>query len=217
MDEHEHEHYLSKRANWQAKANQGGILAEKDVAETIRIYLDTLYPGEWLVERKPQELRQVYYEYTYERNPERYVVPEHPTDTDVWYCPTLQHFRTLKKRVAAGGGCEIDCKIEHIRSGKKIFLEVKNQGGAGNAHERAAKYATPSIIAHVQKKFNITYNPFGYIFTGEMIDRLDYRIELETTYGFARDYLFMWSKEHPVDPLVQWLESAILPVLKGAS
>jgi len=210
-------HHLSQRDNWQAEANQGAVLAEKTFVNTVRNYLDEKYPGEWIVTPKPQDLRQIYYEYTYERNPERYAKPEQPTDSDVWYCPTLKQFRTLKRQFASGGGCEIDCKIEHIRSGKKIFIEVKNQGPAGNAHERAAKYATPSIISHVQKKFNISYNPFAYMFTGEMVDRLDYRVELETTYGFAQDCLFMWSKEHPLEPLVQWLESTILPKLSAAS
>jgi hypothetical protein len=213
----DNQHYLSKRANWQLGANQGGTLAEKDTAGAIRSYLDEKYPGEWLVETKPQELRQIYYEYTYERNPERYAKPENPTDTDVWFCPTSGQFRTLKKRAATGGGCEIDCKIQHIASGRRIFLEVKHQGAAGNAHERAAKYATPSVIAHVQKKFGVTYHPFGYVFTGEMVERLDYRVELETTYGFAPDNLFMWRKERPVAPLVQWLETTILPPLKAAA
>jgi hypothetical protein len=210
-------HHLSQRDNWQAKASEGAVLAEKTFANTVRNYLDEKYPGQWIVTPKPQDLRQIYYEYTYQRNPERYVKPESPTESNVWFCDSLKQFRTLKREFALGGGCEIDCKIEHTRSGKKIFIEVKNQGPAGNAHERAAKYATPSVISHVQNKFNISYNPFAYIFTGEMVDRLDYRIELETTYGFAEDYLFLWSKEHPLEPLTQWLESVILPKLSAAS
>jgi hypothetical protein len=209
------DHYLAKRGNWQLEANQGGALAEKDTADAIRAYLDEKYPGEWLVQRKPQDLRQIYYEYTYERNPARYAKPAEPTEGDVWFCPDLKQFRTLKKAAAAGGGCEIDCKIQHVASGRRIFLEVKNQGGAGNAHERAAKYATPSVVAHVQKKFGVSYHPFGYVFTGEMVERLDYRVELETTYGFAPDYLFMWRKERPLAPLVAWLETVILPPLRA--
>ena len=73
------QHYLSARENWQIVAQQGGTLAEKDTADTIRTYLDETYPGEWNVIRKPQHLRQIYYEYTCERHPERYVKPEHPT------------------------------------------------------------------------------------------------------------------------------------------
>jgi hypothetical protein len=210
-------HYLSKRGNWQLAAQQGGALAEKDTAGAIQTYLDNTYPGEWKVERKPQDLRQIYFEYTYERNPERYAKPEHPTEDDVWYCPILRQFRTLKKDKATGGGCEIDCKIENLRTGRRIFLEVKNQGPAGNAQERAAKYATPSVIAHVQKKFGVSYHPFGYVFTGEMVERLDYRVELETTYGFAADHMLLWRKERPLAPLVDWLETVILPPLKPSS
>jgi len=207
-------HYLSTRANWQAKAQEGGARAEKDAVGAIRDYLDKTYPDQWLVVHHPKDLDQIYYEYTYERDPSRYAKPEHPTDMDVWY--ESGQFRTLKKPRASGGGCLIDCKIQHIASGRRIFIEAKNQGPAGNAHERAAKYATPSIIVHVQKKFGVSYHPFAYLFTGEMVERLDYTVELETTYGFALTHLFLWRKERPMAPLIKWLEDTILPPLAAS-
>ena len=118
-----------------------------------------------------------------------------------------------KTKMATGGGCKIDCKIENRASGKKYFLECKNQGDKGNAQERAAKYATPSIIAHVQKKFGVTYHPFGYLFTGAMVESRDYILELKATYGFAADHMLLWKKEHLPAPLLEWLERVILPLL----
>jgi hypothetical protein len=212
------QHYLSRRANWQAGAQAGGARAEKDSVQILCDYLETTYPGQWSVTSHPTDLRQIYYEYDRERNPDAYLKPAAPTSEDVWYDEASGTFLTAgpkgKPKMAAGGGCLIDCKIEHLASGKKYFLECKNQEARGNAQERAAKYATPSIIAHVQKKLGVNYQPFGYLFTGGMVDSRDYILELKATYGFAPDHLFLWKKEHEPAALLQWLERSILPLLR---
>jgi len=212
------QHYLSRRGNWQAEAQAGGARAEKDSVQILREYLDMTYPDEYTVTWHPSDLRQIYYEYDYERNPSAYVKPVAPTSEDVWYDAASRTFLTMgpkgNTKMADGGGCMIDCKIEHIASGKKYFLECKNQEPRGNAQERAAKYATPSIIAHVKKKFGLTYHPFGYLFTGGMVESRDYILELKATYGFAPEHLLLWKKEHEPAPLLQWLELSILPLLR---
>lgn len=204
-------HHLSTRDNWQLGASTGGAQAELDSYTVIRNYLS---PEIWRVVRHPTDLQQIYYEYTYKANPSRYVPPEHPSFTGVWWDSTSQKFLNAKNKFAMGGGCQPDCMIQNIATGKKIYIECKNQGLKGNAHERAAKYATPSIIAHVQKKLGVDYVPFAYLFTGAMVDDFQYVVELETTYGFAADNLFLWKKEHPVEPLTQWLDKTILPLLR---
>lgn len=215
------QHYLAKRGNWQLVAHQGGSRAEKDTIDVIREYLDTTYPGQYKVVPHPSELKQIYYEYTYELNPALYTMPEVPTQEDVWYDSKTKQFMTMKKNgthgFANGGGCIPDIKIEHIPSSRLCFVECKNQGDAGNAHERAAKYATASVIGFVQKKLGITYHPFGHIFTGAMVDSRKYVVELATTFGFAPNHLFLWKKERPVEPLIEWLESVILPPLAGSA
>lgn len=211
-------HYLARRANWQMKAAVGGAKAEKDSVKILRDYLDVTYPNQWSVTAHPSDLRQIYYEYDFERNPATYAKPAAPTSEDVWYDEASGNFLTAgaagKTKLAAGGGCRLDCKIEHMTSGKKYFIECKNQEANGNAQERAAKYATPSIIAHVQKKFGVTYQPFGYLFTGGMVDSRDYIVELKATYGFAPGHLFLWKKEHEPAPLLEWLEGVVLPLLR---
>jgi hypothetical protein len=212
------QHYLARRANWQAAAQAGGARAEKDSCQIIRDYLETTYPGEFAVSWHPHDLRQIYYEYDYERNPEAYAKPAVPTSEHIWYDAQLKLFATTGGsglvRPALGGGCIIDCAIEHINSGKKYYIECKNQEDKGNAHERAAKYATPSIIAHVQKKLGVSYQPFGYLFTGGMVESKPYIVELKATYGFAPDHLFLWKKEHEPAPLLEWLERVVLPLLR---
>jgi hypothetical protein len=95
------------------------------------------------------------------------------------------------------------------------FLECKNQEAAGNAHERAAKYATPSVVAHVKKTFGMAHHPFGHLFTGGMVESRKYVVELETTYGDTPEYLFMWKTGRPLEPLINWLEQVILPPLRA--
>ena len=215
-------HYLARRGNWQLVAHQGGAATENDTVTVIQEYLESKYPGEYIVSAHPTELRQLYYEYTYELDPTMYEKPAAPTSADVWYDAQKGCFMTIQGTAATtregfanGGGCIPDAKIEHRASGRKCFLECKNQADAGNAHERAAKYATPSVIGFVQKKLGVTYHPFGHIFTGAIVEKRKYVVELTTTFGFALNHLFLWKKERPVEPLTEWLEAVILPPLRA--
>jgi len=210
------QHYLARRGNWQLVAQQGGTRAEVDTIDVIRAHLDSAHPGLYEVVAHPQDLRNIYYEYTYEQEPALYTKPAAPTVEDVWF--EDGEFRTVSKGgkevpVTGGGGCVPDIRIKHLATGRLCFIECKNQGDAGNAHERAAKYATPSIIAFVQKKLGISYQPFAHLFTGPMVEKRKYQVELATTYGFAPNHLFLWKKDRPVEPLIQWLEMVILPPL----
>lgn len=210
-------HYLSKRGNWQLVAHQGGAKAEHDTSELIDTYLNTTYPGQYEVVPHPKDLKQLYYEYTYELDPTLYEKPATPTTEDVWYDAEKGQFMTLKKNgtegFADGGGCIPDIKLLHRSSGRMCFIECKHQGDAGNAHERAAKYATPSVISFVQKKLDVTYHPFGHVFTGPIVESRKYVVELATTFGATPNHLFLWKKDRPIEPLIQWLEAVILPPL----
>ena len=208
-------HYLARRGNWQLAAQHGGTMAEADTISAIRTYLDTNFPEQWEVTTQPKDLEQIYYEYTYERDPSRYAKPAAPTSEDVWYDESSKTFKSgAKVKPAMGGGCRPDGKIQNKATGRCIYIECKHQGAAGNAHERGAKYATASVIGHVQKKLGVTYHPFGHIFTGALVETRKYVVELETTYGFAPNHLFLWRKERPVEPLIQWLNAVILPPLR---
>jgi hypothetical protein len=61
------------------------------------------------------------------------------------------------------------------------------------------------------------YHPIGHVFTGGMVENRKYVVELATTYGFAPNHLFLWKKDRPVEPLVQWLEAVILPPLTATT
>lgn len=212
-------HYLARRANWQRVAQQGGTLAEEATSVVIRDYLNETYPLQYEVVDKPTDLKFMYFDYTRQLDPAMYEKPAAPTSSDIWYDSEKATYMTIvgdrEAVVRGGGGCIPDLKITHIPSGRCMFLECKNQGDAGNAHERAAKFATPSVVAHVKKMLGVTYNPFAHVFTGRMVESRKYQVELATTYGFDISHLFLWKSGRPVEPLIEWLENAILPHLRG--
>lgn len=209
--------HLANRENWQQGAQGGGNLAEEHVSSAIQKYLTTTYPGEWLVERHPKDLAQLYLEYDYEQSPESYKEPQRPVEGDLWRDPDTSRFLVMSSTNTireAARGCIPDFKLQHIASGKSVFLECKNQNDAGNAHERACKYVSPSLVSFVQKKLGVNYHPFGYVFTGGMVEHRKYILELQILFGFAKEHLFLWKAGRPKEPLIEWLETVILPPLR---
>lgn len=221
-------HYLSTRANWEAAAGAAGKAAEDSVLSILEEWFEATWPGEFLVEKHPSDLRQIYFEYDYEQNPEAYRKPLQPGPDDVWYDAEKRSFRTLKgkKEVTAPcGGCIPDIKIQCRSSGKSYFIECKRQNDAGNAHERCAKYATPSIVRLIQRKavssaisgasageYPAQYHPIGYLFTGGLTEKRKYQVELRATFGFAADHLLFWGGG--AEQLTKWIGHVVVPLLR---
>jgi hypothetical protein len=214
-------HYLASRENWQMEAVTGGAKTRDDVADVIRAYLDTAYPGEFEVTKEPMDLAQIYYWHDYARNPELY--REGAEGADVWWDPARGAFMTrkaagAKPTFAMGGGCKPDVKILCKGTGRIYFIECKHQNDAGNAHERAAKYATPSIIGLIKERIGgVSYHPVGYLFSGSMVEKRKYRLELQATFAFAEDHLFLWGTAREPAALSAWLKRAVVPILRGAA
>jgi hypothetical protein len=215
-------HYLSTRENWEAAAGAAGKSLEDVVATVIREYLDRVEPGEYTVTNHPNDLRQIYFEYDYSLNPDSYA--ETAEEGEVWYHSGQKMFVQNKgKRVtfAACGGCIPDVKIQSRTTGRSYFIECKAQNDAGNAHERCAKYATPSIIELVKKhaagkgETTVPYHPIGYLFSGSLLDKRKYVVELQATFGFARDHLFLWKKEREAAALTAWIGRVVMKALRA--
>ena len=209
-------HYLSTRENWQAGAAVGGAATRDSVADIARAYLDTTYPGMYEVTKEPGDLKQLYYTHDYRIHPEAYARPDTPSGEGVWWDAGSRQFMSLRGGriiVATGGGCTPDVRIKHKASGRVYFIECKHQNDAGNAHERAAKYATPSIVRLIQEAAGVSYHPVGYVFSGAMVEKRKYILELQATFDFAVDHLFLWKKEGGEATLGAWLEKAVIPLL----
>jgi hypothetical protein len=210
-------HYLSIRDNWQAAANAGGAKLELIVSSILSDYLAKTYPGEFAVTNHPKDLDQFYLEEARRRAPDDFIKPENPQVGDIWYDESSATFvkKTDTGVKRAVMGCIPDICIRHVASNQRYFLECKNQGDAGNAHERAAKYATPSVIDGIRRKLGVTYHPIGFVFSGEMVEDVKYRYELETTYEFIQEHLLMWRTGRSVDVLCEWVDRVIIPLMKG--
>jgi hypothetical protein len=205
-------HYLASRENWQMEAVTGGAKTRDDVADVIRAYLDAAYSGAYEVTKEPMDLKQLYYYHDWKQNPAVYG----PT-AEVWWDADAGRFLTWragKKVAASGGGCTPDVKILCKATGRAYFIECKHQNDSGNAHERAAKYATPSIVALIQEMMGVNYHPVGYLFSGSMVEKRKYRLELQATFAFAEDHLFLWGTAREPAALSGWLERVVVPLLR---
>lgn len=208
-------HYLSLRANWQLKANQDGSLTEADTVKVIQSYLDSVYPGEYEVCVDPPWFGQPYLEMDFEDNPDDYKEPTVPKEGDEWFDVKQNLFvRQESRSVKPIRETFVpDAGIRHIASGRRYAIECKRQKAAGNAHERACKYTSPSILAFIKKKLGVDYHPIGYVFAGGIVEDKSYCRELRAFFKFAEEHLLLWKEDRKPEILVDWLESTVLPLL----
>jgi hypothetical protein len=208
------EHYLSTRANWEAAANATGASLESAVAGAFRAYLDETYPGQFRVDSHPTDFKQLYLEEDYRKQPEAYVKAA-PVLGDIWFDEGRQTFlvQGAKSATVAQCGCIPDVKITCLATNKAYCIECKAQNDAGNAHERACKFATPSMIAAMQRKLKVDYHPIGYLFSGDLVTKKKYVLELQLSFDFAKDHLILWPKTRPAIQLATWFDSTIKPLI----
>ena len=208
-------HYLSTRANWEAAANATGASLEIAVAGCIRDYLEVTYPGQFRVVTHPTDFKQMYLEEDRRQNPGTYLRPAAPAEGDIWFDEAKGQFLIQGKRhgSVAQMGFIPDVKIESVATGKSYFIECKAQNDSGNAHERACKFATPSMIEAMQRKIGVDYHPIGYLFSGDLITKKKYLLELRLSFWFAKDHMLLWPKTRPAQALAEWFEAVIKGLL----
>jgi len=208
-------HYLSQRANWEAAANATGASLENAVAAGLRAYFGEVYPGQFEVVTHPTEFKQIYLEEDRRRNPGTYLKPAQPVAGDIWFDEGRSTFlvQGASKPAVAQCGFVPDIKIKCLSTGRSYYAECKAQNDAGNAHERACKFATPSVIEAMQRKMGVDYHPIGYLFSGDLITKKKYLLELELCYGFKREHMILWPKARPAAALIAWFEKTIKKLL----
>jgi hypothetical protein len=151
----------------------------------------------------------------FEDNPDDYKEPTVPKEGDVWFDVKQNLFvRQESRSVKPIRETFVpDAGIRHIASGRRYAIECKRQQAAGNAHERACKYTSPSILAFIKKKLGVDYHPIGYVFAGGIVEDKAYCRELRAFFKFAKEHLLLWKEDRKPEILVEWLESTVLPLL----
>ena len=109
-----------------------------------------------------------------------------------------------------------DFELHDTKTGKSIFVEVKRQRAAGNAHERACKYFTPGIMSSARGIGNQPKDifPFWLIFTNGIANDHRYVSEISHWFlGYER-HLLLWSDWKDLEVLLTHFEEHIRSLLE---
>lgn len=127
---------------------------------------------------------------------------------DVW---TIEdHPRDLSKMLGGKYGIIPEASLRHLITGKVMYFEVKKQGSAGNADERAAKHHTVAFYRNLQ---SVTGMPF-HAFTTIMCEALatDLRYTTKHPFFFEENRYFCWV-DYDFERLQVFLKQHIEPLL----
>ncbi len=185
------DHYLSRRANWQHEGLKKASKSEQDVFDL----LDTIVDSEkYIVDIKPKDAKGLYME-----------------------AYRARALDAVEARVLRQCGIIPELSITNRATGKKIFLEVKHQQDAGNAHERAGKYFAPGIVRRLKKIGKLKTFPVFFIFVGDIVDgprSAKYIAELSTWFDdpSVKDRFLLWYNRDK-DLLRDYFEKCIKPAI----
>lgn len=200
-------HYLSTRGNWQSKASNHGADMEDSTADYIRQFLHDKHSGEYSVWKHPKDLEQIYIMYDVKTDPTLL------DNKNLRLCNGI--YEECRNGVWKKPRCGVipDICIHHMQTNKRYFIECKHQNAAGNAHERACKFATPGMIQLIKEAIDVQYHPVGYMFEGGIATCPKYIRELKATYSDTLDHLLIVTRVEQIDA---WIENVILPTMHAS-
>lgn len=113
-------------------------------------------------------------------------------------------------------GLRPECAIRNTRNGRIVFVEIKRQRAAGNAHERACKYLAPGILAAMREvgRQPASVVPMWWIFTNGIARDPDYRQEISFWFRGLEPNLLLWDDLDDHDMLVHHFETHIHPMIE---
>lgn len=121
-------------------------------------------------------------------DPAEWIVEDHPAE--------------LLKLIGGRFGVIPEASIEYRDTGRKFFFEVKKQGPAGNADERACKHHTVQFYKEINKVFGYDYHPFATIMC-DSLATLE-RYTLKHPFYFESDHYFCWV-DYDLDNLADYI------------
>lgn len=93
-------------------------------------------------------------------------------------------------------GLSPEASITSARTGRKFFVEVKKQGPAGNAEERACKHHTVQFYKLIKARYGYAYHPYVTIMCERLADLERYT--RKARYLFEEDQYLLWKDYDPV-------------------
>jgi hypothetical protein len=125
-------------------------------------------------------------------DPELYEVVANPTDLRECFAPLAQ----------GRLGLNPEASITSKATGRKFFVEVKKQGPAGNAEERACKHHTVRFYKLMYDLYGYGYHPYVTVFCENLA--VDRRYTEKFMFLFEPDNYFLWADYDP-DALCRYL------------
>lgn len=122
---------------------------------------------------------------------DRYRVVDHPDD-----------LRSIFTDDVGSLGVVPEASIENLVTGRKFFVEVKKQGPAGNAEERAFKHHTVQFYKVLHDMFGYDYHPFVTVWCENLA--VDRKYVLKARYLFEPDNYVLW-RDYDHDVLATYL------------
>lgn len=126
-------------------------------------------------------------------DPQRYTVVDHPRELAAIFAD-----------VARPLGVVPEASITSLSTGRKLFVEVKKQGPAGNADERACKHHTVQFYKTLRAAYGYDYHPYVTVFCESLATMRRYTLKAQ--YLFEPDQYFLWV-DYDLDALCTYLRA----------
>ena len=111
-------------------------------------------------------------------------------------------------------GIRPDFAIANKLTDRTMWVEIKRQQAAGNAHERACKYFTPGIVSAAQRIGNLGEGfPFWLLFTNGIASDERYRTEIQFWFTGLEGGLTLWKSFTDHETITDHFDAHIVPLL----
>ena len=112
-------------------------------------------------------------------------------------------------------GIRPDYAIRGVASGRTVYVEIKRQRAAGNAHERACKYLTPGILGAMREigRHPPDAIPVWCVFTNGIATDPRYMQEIMFWFSGIEDNVLLWDGGDPA-AVTEHFERFIKPMLE---
>ena len=114
----------------------------------------------------------------------------------------VDHPRALGKIIDGRYGVVPEASITYRANGRVLYFEVKKQGPAGNADERACKHHTVQFYKELQAVTGLDYHPFVTIMCENLAT--DERYTVKHPFYFEPDHYFLW-QGYDLDALADFI------------